>query len=80
MREYLKKLRKKANLTQTEVASKLGIGEPAYSMIETMERRKDLSLSLIHSFSEIFGVSTDYIIAEERKLHKKRIKRKSPKS
>lgn len=72
MREYLKKLRKKAGMTQTDVANKLGIGEPAYSMIETMERRKDLSLSLIHSFSEIFDVTTDYIIAEERKLHKKK--------
>lgn len=72
MREYLKKLRKKANMTQVDVATKLGIGEPAYSMIETMERRKDLSLSLIHSFSEIFGVTTDYIIAEEKKLHKKK--------
>lgn len=77
MREYLKKLRKKTNMTQTEVAKKLGIGEPAYSMIETMERRKDLSLSLIHSFSEIFDVTTDYIIAEERKLHKKSKKTKS---
>ena len=72
MREYLKRLRKKTNMTQVEVANKLGIGEPAYSMIETMERRKDLSLSLIHSFSEIFGVTTDYIISEERKLHKKK--------
>ncbi len=70
MREYLKTLRRERNMTQSEVAKKLGIGEPAYSMIETMERRKDLSLSLIHSFSEIFGVTTDYIIAEERKLHK----------
>lgn len=70
MREYLKTLRRKNNMTQSEVAKKIGIGEPAYSMIETMERRKDLNLSLIHSFSEIFGVTTDYIIAEERKLHK----------
>lgn len=74
MREYLKSLRRERNMTQSEVAEKLRIGEPAYSMIETMKRRKDLSLSLIHSFSEIFGVTTDYIIAEERKLHK--IKRK----
>ena len=70
MREYLKTLRRERNMTQSQVAKKLGIGEPAYSMIETMERRKDLSLSLIHSFSEIFGVTTDYIIAEEKKLHK----------
>lgn len=72
MRKYLKKLRKDANMTQVDVANKLGIGEPAYSMIETMQRQKDLSLSLIHSFSEIFGVTTDYIISEERKLHKKK--------
>ena len=70
MREYLKDLRKERNMTQTEVAKRLGIGEPAYSMIEAMNRQKDLSLSLIQSFSEIFGVSTDYIIAEERKIHK----------
>lgn len=74
MREYLKTLRRKNNMTQSEVAKKIGIGEPAYSMIETMERRKDLNLSLIHSFSEIFGVTTDYIIAEERKLHKAKCK------
>lgn len=74
MREYLKKLRKKKNMTQTEVADKLGIGESAYSMIETTKRRKDLNLSLIHSFSEIFGVSTNYIISEERKLHNRKKK------
>lgn len=68
MREYLRELRKRAGMTQEEVAKKIGMVESSYCMIEAGERQKDLNLSLVHGFSKVFGVSTSYIIEEEKKI------------
>lgn len=46
MRTYLKELRKKAGLTQLEVAEKLNIAESYYSMLENGTRQKDMNLSM----------------------------------
>ena len=68
MRQYLKVLREKNNLTQAEIAEKLNISESYYAMIELGERQKDMNLSLVEKLAEVFGVPVGDIIAEESKL------------
>ena len=68
MRNWLKTLRCKKGLSQQEIADKLEIAQQYYSLIENGERQKDLDLSLVINLAKIFGVSVDYIIAEEEKL------------
>ena len=68
MRSWLKTLRCKKGLSQKEIADKLEIAQQYYSLIENGERQKDLDLSLVIKLAKIFGVSVDYIIAEEEKL------------
>ena len=68
MRLYLKNIRKEKKLTQTEVASRIGINSAADTMIENGDRQKDMSLSTIVRLSKALGVSRDKIISEEMKL------------
>ena len=68
LRQYLKVLREKNNLTQAEIADKLNISESYYAMIELGERQKDMNLSLVEKLAEVFGVPVGDIIAEESKL------------
>jgi transcriptional regulator with XRE-family HTH domain len=70
MREWLKELRERGNLTQTEIANSLELSQNYYSNIENGERQKDLDLSLVIKLAKIFNVSVDYIIAEEEKLRR----------
>lgn len=57
--------RKKAKLTMNETASKLGISEGYYSLIESGERQKKLDITLAVKLSDIFGVSLDFIVQQE---------------
>ena len=50
--EYLRHLREKAGLSQTEVASVLGVGQPAVSKLEA---RTDILLSTFGSYVEAVG-------------------------
>lgn len=68
MRTWLKTLRCEKSLSQQEIADKLEIAQQYYSLIENGERQKDLDLSLVIKLAKIFGVSVDYIIAEEEKM------------
>lgn len=68
MRTYLKELRKKADLTQKDVAEKIGIGASTYTMLELGERQKDMNLSLAEKLAEVFDVSLSQIVEEEAKL------------
>lgn len=68
MRDWLKKLRTEKELKQIEIAEKLDMSQTYYNLIENGERQKDLDLSLVIKLAKIFGVSVDYIIAEEEKL------------
>ena len=68
MRNWLKKLRTEKELKQIEIAEKLDMSQTYYNLIENGERQKDLDLSLVIKLAKIFGVSVDYIIAEEEKL------------
>lgn len=68
MREWFKLLREKNKFSQQDVAEKLNKSRQYINLIENGERQKDLDLSLVIKLAKIFGVSVDYIIAEEEKL------------
>ena len=53
MRNWLKNLRDKNNMTQIETAKKLGLKQSFYSKIENGERKLDLNLSLMIKISEL---------------------------
>lgn len=58
--ERLKPARIKAGLSQSEVAEKLGISQPAYSYIESGD--KIPSLAVTKKLAIILGVSIDYLV------------------
>ena len=68
MREWFKLLREKNKFSQQDVAEKLNKSRQYINLIENGERQKDLDLSLVIKLAKIFGVSVDYIIAEEEKM------------
>ena len=55
-------------MTQEDVAKEIGISRAYYVRIENGERQKDLDLSIAVKLSELFGVSVDWIVEQER-LH-----------
>ena len=68
MRVYLKELRDRMELTQSEVAKKLNITESYYCQIENGERKKKLDVELAVKVSEIFGVDVLWVIEQEKRL------------
>ena len=68
MRKWFKLLREKNKFSQQDVAEKLNKSRQYINLIENGERQKDLDLSLVIKLAKIFGVSVDYIIAEEEKM------------
>lgn len=56
--ERLKSLRKEANLTQKEVAEKLGFDQKSYSFWENGKRNP----KNIQQIADFFNVSTDYLL------------------
>lgn len=67
--EFLYTLRKEKNLTQSELAEKLGITNKAVSKWETGEAMPDTAQLL--PLSEIFGVSVDELLRGERNTAEK---------
>lgn len=70
MREYLKRLREKSNLSQLKTAQKLDISESYYSLIESGDRQTDMSLSIMQKLAEAFNVPLEYIVEQESKMQK----------
>lgn len=66
--EFLYRLRKEKNLTQSELAEKLGITNKAVSKWETGEAMPDTAQLL--PLAEIFGVSVDELLRGERTVSK----------
>ena len=58
--ERLKELRKQANLTQVELAKRLGIGQSSYADWER-GRKKPTQENLV-KISQVFSVSIDYLV------------------
>ena len=59
-KKRLKQLRKEANLTQKEIASKLGISQPTYAQWE-LGRTKPKG-ETVEKFANFFNVSADYLL------------------
>lgn len=61
--EKLRRLRRGHNLTQTELAVRLGIG--SQSFVAHLEAgRKDPSIMLAIQIADLFGVSLDYLLRD----------------
>ena len=58
--EQLKVLRKKAGLTQADVASKLGIDRSTYTKYETGQ--SEPSFEMVQRLSALFGVSIELLV------------------
>ncbi|MBQ4145441.1 MAG: helix-turn-helix transcriptional regulator [Clostridia bacterium] len=65
MRSYLKKLRKEKHLTQQDVADRLGLAQNSYSMIESGERQKRMSIDMAQKLSSALDVPIDAILKNE---------------
>ena len=65
MRKWLAEERKKAGLTQLEVAEKIGISESYYNFIEAGQRQKKMDIVLILKLSDIFGIPVERIVKLE---------------
>lgn len=61
--ENLKYLRKKANMTQQQVADILGITQQAYANYESNKREPDRQMLI--KLAQIFEVSTDFLLGIE---------------
>lgn len=60
--QRLKMLRQKANLTQKELAEKLGVSRGTIGMYEIGQRDPDTET--LQKLSDIFGVSVDYLLGK----------------
>lgn len=67
MRQYLRDLRERFGFTQLEVSKKLNVSESYYSLIETGERQKKISMEMAQKLADVFGVSLEYICEHENK-------------
>lgn len=61
MREWLKNLRLERNMTQQQVAAKMGVSDSYYSFIESGERQKKMDIVVIAKLAEIFQLSIQEI-------------------
>lgn len=69
MRTYLKELRTKLGVTQSDIAEKLYISESYYNLIENGERQKQLSIEMAQKLADVLGVTLSYICEQETKLN-----------
>lgn len=60
MAQRLKELRKKAGLTQIEVAERLNISQAAYAYYETA--KKEPKIDTLHRLADLYQTSVDYLI------------------
>lgn len=61
----MQKARRQAKMTMAETASRIGISESYYSMIEAGERQKKLDITLAVKIAETFGITLESIVAYE---------------
>ena len=63
--ENVKKYREKANLTQAELAEKIGIGTASVSRIERGEKR--MKLETLRAFADALDISVGLLFYQENK-------------
>lgn len=68
MRDWLIDARKSANLTQKQIASRLGITEGYYSYIESGERQKQMDITFAVKLAEVLGVPIQTVIDHEKSV------------
>lgn len=66
----IKKLREKNNLTQTDLAQRLGVSRQAISMWEADKR--ELKASMVKKIAQVFRVSVDEILKKHAFLRKEK--------
>lgn len=59
----LQKLREKEDLTQVQLAKKVGLSSSAIAMYEAGERKP--SIEILPTFADYFGVTTDYLLGRD---------------
>lgn len=65
MRKYLVELREVHNMTQQNVADKIGISRQYYAMVENGERQSKMDITLAAKLAAAFCMTlTDFIDAE----------------
>src|SRR3989338_5878539 len=65
--KFIQQMRKKHNLTQELLASKIGVSRPTYIQIEQGE--KDLTISAAQKLADIFGISFEDFLAGKEPRH-----------
>ena len=65
----IKDIRSRRNLTQTEVATAIGVSSVVYSRYETGKRQS--SIEILLQLADLFGVTVDYLLGRKdiERLH-----------
>lgn len=71
MRKWLKDLREMNNMSQQNVADKIGITQNYYSMIEQNERMPKMTIEMAQKLSEIFSIPIKTILENEQQYNNK---------
>lgn len=71
LRENIIRLRENKNMSQSELAKRMGIDNSYISKIERGTRK--VSTSELDKFAEIFEVTTDYLLGREKKKLEKNV-------
>lgn len=66
MREWLRNLREKNNLTQSDIAERLGVNQNTYSRLELGQYQPKLNLPTAEKLSKIFKISLKKISEMEK--------------
>lgn len=72
MREYLRKIRKRAGFTQTQAAKEMGISQNYLSNIETGSRQNEIKLSTLASMAKCYRVSVITLVKMESKYQEEK--------
>lgn len=67
MREYLRKIRKRAGFTQTQAAKDMGISQNHLSNIETGVRQSEIKLNTLVRMAKCYRVSVITLVQMESK-------------
>lgn len=70
----IKLIRKAANLTQSEMAEKLGVSQPSYSEMET--KADNCAFYTLQKVAEALNVSVPFLVDLENTEYKEKPKRK----
>ena len=65
MRTWLKELRISRNMTQKEMAQKMGITEAYYALIENGQRQKKMDVTILAGIAKATGTSVGRVAVME---------------